>query len=82
MRLLSRTCERHLPPGFGSADVDDLIRLMGDLRQRAHLCGGAAGLGSPRDRLCDAMCKAIDALAADLTGDREYFGDKMHADPV
>ena len=76
MRLLSRTREWHLPPSFGPADVDDLIRLMGDLRRRAHLCGGAAGLGSPRDRLCDAMCKAIDALAADLTGEPEYFWQK------
>jgi hypothetical protein len=69
--------KRLLRPTFGPTEQAELLKLMGEARHRAHLCGGATGYGSPRDLLCDAMCNAIDALAADLTGDPEYFWDKM-----
>ena len=61
------------PANLSFSDRDALLRAMGDARDRASLCGGASGFGSPRHRLCADMQKAIDALAADLTGDPAYF---------
>lgn len=45
-------------------------------RYDAGICGAAAGYGSERHKRCDALQKAIDALAEELTGDPEFYWDK------
>jgi hypothetical protein len=68
--------KRPLRPHFGPLDQVELLKSMGDARRRASLLAGAAGTSSPRYRLCQDLHEAIDALAADLTGDPSYFHDK------
>jgi hypothetical protein len=45
-------------------------------RYDANLCGAAAGYGSERYEKCEALRKAIDALAEELTGDPEFYWNK------
>lgn len=73
---MSRTRARR--PFFGPTERDELLSHMGDVRHRANLCGAADGYGSRRHVLCDLLRSAIDALAADLTGDSSYYWDKGH----
>ena len=60
-------------PYFGPTEQKELLDLLGRARHRISLCGGAAGFGTSRHNKCDALNKAIDDLAEELTGHREYF---------
>jgi len=53
-----------------------LLAAMRTARYDAGICGAAAGYGSARHRKSDALQKAIDALAEELTGDPEFYWDK------
>jgi hypothetical protein len=57
-----------------------MARLLGGMRSvryYAILCGAAAGYNSPRYGKTDALRKAIDTLAEDLTGDGQFYWDKV-----
>jgi hypothetical protein len=45
-------------------------------RHDALICGAAAGYASERYGKCEALQKAIDALAEELTGDPEFYWTK------
>jgi hypothetical protein len=45
-------------------------------RYDAIMCGAAAGYGSEGYRKSEALQKAIDALAEELTGDPEFYWSK------
>jgi hypothetical protein len=45
-------------------------------RYDALICGAAAGYGSDRHKKCEALQKAIDALAEELTGDPGFYWNK------
>ena len=68
-------------PHFGPSDQDALLEAMGDARHRANLCAAASGFGSPRWNICHEMTGAIDALAEELTGNRELFHDRGTTGP-
>jgi hypothetical protein len=60
-------------PHFGFTEQKELLDQLGRARHGVSLCGGAAGFGTSRHNKCDALNKAIDDLAEELTGRREYF---------
>lgn len=66
---------RRLRPSFSAADEGELIAALGTARRFVIRCSGALPFGSERYRLCHGVTKAIDLLAEDLTGDREFFWD-------
>jgi hypothetical protein len=63
-------------PHFGSLDTAALLETIGEARGQSTMCGSAAGYGTPLHRKCEALRRAIDDLAGELTGDREYFWPK------
>jgi hypothetical protein len=74
-----RGMSRARRPSFSPSDQEALLKVLGEVRHRALLCGSAAGYGSPRHELTARLSDAIDDVAADLTGDREHFWDKGSA---
>ena len=83
-RLTVRTDGEHTPcmprrgrhPSFGPDQVAYLLGDMRSVRHQAILCGAATGFGSARHQKVEALTKAIDALAEDLTGDPKFYWDK------
>jgi hypothetical protein len=60
-------------PSFEGHDRVTLLEFMERARHLALLCGAAAGYHSARHEKCEALQKAIDALAEDLTGDPQFY---------
>ena len=60
-------------PSFGPTETQALLDAMERARNGAIMCGSSVGFGRPRYLLCAALRQAIDALAADLTGDPPHF---------
>jgi hypothetical protein len=60
-------------PSFGQSEAQALLEAMERARRGAIMCGASVGFGKPRELLCRSLVQAIDALAADLTGDPTYF---------
>jgi hypothetical protein len=63
-------------PSFGPTEIARLLGAMRTARYDALLCGAAAGYGSERHKKCEALTKAIDALAEELIGDPEFYWNK------
>jgi hypothetical protein len=63
-------------PSFGPDATARLLGAMRTARYDALICGAAGGYGSDRYRKREALQKAIDALAEELTGDPEFYWDK------
>lgn len=63
-------------PHFGPGDRDDLLAALHSARSKSITCGAAAGYGTPRWLKCDALLKAIDEMAEELTGHRNWFHDQ------
>jgi hypothetical protein len=64
-------------PSFGPEQTARLLTAMRTVRNDALICGAAAGYHSDRHKKCEALQRAIDALAEELTGDPEFFWNKM-----
>jgi hypothetical protein len=75
--MLSMT-RRARRPSFSPSDQRALFRALADARNWAVRCGSAERHGSPRYAACTAVTDAIDALAEEMTGHREYFWGQAH----
>jgi hypothetical protein len=59
-------------------DKATLLSLMRDVRMLAVRCRGGERHGTPLHAKAEAFQRALDDLAGELTGDREYFWAKPH----
>lgn len=60
-------------PSFGPSEKTALLDALASARHRTIMCGAASGFGTRRYYRCHALAQAIDDLAEELTGHREYF---------
>ncbi len=72
---MTRRRARH--PYFGPQQTADLLGAMRSARKYAIYCGASAGYGTPRHQKTEALQKAIDALAEELTGDPKFYWDPI-----
>lgn len=63
---------------FGPLDEAALLDAIGAARGKITRLCGAISPNSDRYKQCSVLLKAIDDLAADLTGDRAYYHAKPH----
>jgi len=64
-------------PSFGPEQTARLLTAMRTVRHDALICGAAGSYHSERHKKCEALQRAIGALAEDLTGDPEIYWNKM-----
>jgi len=64
---------RPLRPTFSYSARHELLRALGDARELALQCAHAEHQESELRRKCEGLHIAVDALAAELTGDPAYF---------
>ena len=57
-------------------ETTDLLEAMRTVRYDTIICAAVAGHGSERHKKCEALQKAIDALAEELTGDSEFYWNR------
>lgn len=68
---MSRRRGRHMV--FMKPELDALLAALDQARTKTIFCGSAAGYGTQRWNKCHVLTGAIDDLAEELTGHREYF---------
>jgi hypothetical protein len=70
---MARTRNRYRAQWLSAEDKEKLLLVFGDARDRALRYERSLELDDPRRALGTKMREAIDAIAIDLTGDKEFF---------
>ncbi len=63
-------------PHFSRADRDDLLKSMGRSLSLSRIYEATKSPNSPQHEMVDSLRNAVRALAADLTDDPDYYGDR------
>jgi hypothetical protein len=61
---------------FSRADRDDLLKSMGRSLSLSRIYEATKGPNSPQHKMVSSLRAAVNALAADLTDDPDYYGDR------